>query len=230
MSRHYRQTGKYQSHFSWNGWKITQMHSTKYQCCTEIYVQYMPLIVPCSLVFSVHVLGIPNYRGFLLAVVLLLLLGYNQQELVTCLTLLVLLFLFCNQQNAMTEKCAGCSMQQDPPARTMVLFVHWAWLGLIHWWIWWTCIWISCNRPQGDLTGYIFWYYWKIWQERDLNLRPPDWRAGALPAELTSPILAVSLFVFKLLLTLIFTSLKGGISHCPSIGIWYQHGGGSHTG
>ena len=30
--------------------------------------------------------------------------------------------------------------------------------------------------------------------EGDLNLRPPDWRAGALPTELTSPILAVSLF------------------------------------
>ena len=30
--------------------------------------------------------------------------------------------------------------------------------------------------------------------ERDLNLRPPDWRAVALPTELTSPILAVSLF------------------------------------
>ena len=30
--------------------------------------------------------------------------------------------------------------------------------------------------------------------EQDLNLRPPDWRAGALPTELTSPILAVSLF------------------------------------
>ena len=29
---------------------------------------------------------------------------------------------------------------------------------------------------------------------KDLNLRPPDWRAGALPTELTSPILAVSLF------------------------------------
>ena len=29
---------------------------------------------------------------------------------------------------------------------------------------------------------------------RYLNLRPPDWRAGALPTELTSPILAVSLF------------------------------------
>ena len=26
------------------------------------------------------------------------------------------------------------------------------------------------------------------------NMRPPDWRAGALPTELTSPILAVSLF------------------------------------
>ena len=30
--------------------------------------------------------------------------------------------------------------------------------------------------------------------ERDLNLRPRDWRAGALPTELTSHILAVSLF------------------------------------
>ena len=30
--------------------------------------------------------------------------------------------------------------------------------------------------------------------DRDLNLRPPDWRAGDLPTELTSPILAVSLF------------------------------------
>ena len=34
----------------------------------------------------------------------------------------------------------------------------------------------------------------KNWLERDLNLRPPDWRAGVLPTELTSPILAVSLF------------------------------------
>ena len=30
--------------------------------------------------------------------------------------------------------------------------------------------------------------------EQDLNLRPPDWRAGALPTELSSPTLAVSLF------------------------------------
>ena len=30
--------------------------------------------------------------------------------------------------------------------------------------------------------------------ERDLNLRPPDWRAGVLPTELTSAILAVCLF------------------------------------
>ena len=30
--------------------------------------------------------------------------------------------------------------------------------------------------------------------ERDLNLRPPDWSAGALPTELSSPILAVSLY------------------------------------
>ena len=29
--------------------------------------------------------------------------------------------------------------------------------------------------------------------ERDFNLRPPDWHAGALPTELSSPILAVSL-------------------------------------
>ena len=34
----------------------------------------------------------------------------------------------------------------------------------------------------------------KNWLERDLNLRPPDWRAGALPTELSSPALAVSLF------------------------------------
>ena len=34
----------------------------------------------------------------------------------------------------------------------------------------------------------------KKWLERDLNLRPPDWRAGALPTELSSPTLAVSLF------------------------------------
>ena len=34
----------------------------------------------------------------------------------------------------------------------------------------------------------------KNWLERDLNLRPPDWRAGALPTELSSPTLAVSLF------------------------------------
>ena len=38
------------------------------------------------------------------------------------------------------------------------------------------------------------------WLERDLNLRPPDWRAGALPTELSSPtiggfpILSISLF------------------------------------
>ena len=32
------------------------------------------------------------------------------------------------------------------------------------------------------------------WLERDSNLRPPDWRAGALPTELSSPTLAVSLF------------------------------------
>ena len=31
------------------------------------------------------------------------------------------------------------------------------------------------------------------WLERDLNLRPPDWRAGALPTELSSPTLVVSL-------------------------------------
>ena len=33
----------------------------------------------------------------------------------------------------------------------------------------------------------------KNWLERDLNLRPPDWRAGALPTELSSPTLAISL-------------------------------------
>ena len=30
--------------------------------------------------------------------------------------------------------------------------------------------------------------------ERDSNLRPPDWRAGALPTELSSPTLAVSIY------------------------------------
>ena len=30
--------------------------------------------------------------------------------------------------------------------------------------------------------------------ERDLNLRPPDWRAGAIPTEQSSPTLAISLF------------------------------------
>ena len=34
----------------------------------------------------------------------------------------------------------------------------------------------------------------KNWVEQDLNLRPPDWHAGALPTELTSPVLAASLF------------------------------------
>ena len=34
----------------------------------------------------------------------------------------------------------------------------------------------------------------KNWLGRDLNLRPPDWRAGTLPTELSSPTLAVSLF------------------------------------
>ena len=32
------------------------------------------------------------------------------------------------------------------------------------------------------------------WRERDLNPRPPDWRARALPTELSSPTLAVSPF------------------------------------
>ena len=30
--------------------------------------------------------------------------------------------------------------------------------------------------------------------QRGLNLRPPDWHAGALPTELTCPILSISLF------------------------------------
>ena len=34
----------------------------------------------------------------------------------------------------------------------------------------------------------------KSWLEWDLNLRPPDWRAGALPTELISPVLVVTLF------------------------------------
>ena len=50
---------------------------------------------------------------------------------------------------------------------------------------------------QGKLTGCLFWinFGWtkKNWLERDMNLRPPHWRAVALPTELTSPVLAVSL-------------------------------------
>ena len=42
-------------------------------------------------------------------------------------------------------------------------------------------------------TGVYGWTK-KNWLERDLNLRPPDWRAGALPTQLSSPTLAVSLF------------------------------------
>ena len=36
---------------------------------------------------------------------------------------------------------------------------------------------------------YLFKFGWtkKNLLERDLNLRPPDWRAGALPTELSSP-------------------------------------------
>ena len=46
------------------------------------------------------------------------------------------------------------------------------------------------TNPNLDKFG---WTKKKI-LERDLNLRPPDWRAGALPTELSSPTLAVSLF------------------------------------
>ena len=57
---------------------------------------------------------------------------------------------------------------------------------------------ISCNKPQVKLTGYIFlksfWWTKTNLLERDLNLRPPAWRAGALPTELTIHILVVSLF------------------------------------
>ena len=50
---------------------------------------------------------------------------------------------------------------------------------------------------QGQTVTWIidkFGWTKKNWPERDSNLRPPDWRAGALPTELSSPILAVSLF------------------------------------
>ena len=61
-----------------------------------------------------------------------------------------------------------------------------------------------CLKQQGHIMNHKgnwlgtfldkFWWTKKNLRERDLNLRPPDWRAGALPSELTSPILAVSLF------------------------------------
>ena len=44
------------------------------------------------------------------------------------------------------------------------------------------------------LGFYCFGWTKKNLLERDSNLRPPDWRAGALPTELSSPILAVSQF------------------------------------
>ena len=49
---------------------------------------------------------------------------------------------------------------------------------------------------KGNRLGTFLDKFWmnKEKFERDLNLRPPDWRAGALPTELTCPILAVSLF------------------------------------
>ena len=49
---------------------------------------------------------------------------------------------------------------------------------------------------KGNWLGTFLDKFWmnkyKNLLEQDLKLRPPDWRAGALP---TSPILAVSLFV-----------------------------------
>ena len=55
-------------------------------------------------------------------------------------------------------------------------------------------IYLSCNEPQGKLTAWVhflinFGWTKKNLLEQDLNLRPPDWRAGALPTELTCPIL-----------------------------------------
>ena len=54
------------------------------------------------------------------------------------------------------------------------------------------------NMYMIKLTFYVHTFGWtkKNLLERGLNLRPPDWRAGALPTELSSPTLAVSLHVF----------------------------------
>ena len=44
------------------------------------------------------------------------------------------------------------------------------------------------DRTRGHSKKIYINFRWtkKNWLERDLNLRPPDWRAGALPTELTS--------------------------------------------
>ena len=54
----------------------------------------------------------------------------------------------------------------------------------------------NININEMKVKQYLNKFGWtkKNWLERDLNLQPPDWRAGALPTELSSPTVAVSLF------------------------------------
>ena len=52
---------------------------------------------------------------------------------------------------------------------------------------------VEMSEPQSSWLWINFGWTKKKLPVRDLNLRPPDWRAGALPTELTSPILAVFL-------------------------------------
>ena len=54
----------------------------------------------------------------------------------------------------------------------------------------------AINHKGNWLGKFLDKFGWtkKNWLERDLNLRPPDWRVRALPTELSSPTLAVSLF------------------------------------
>ena len=90
---------------------------------------------------------------------------------------------------------------------------------------------ISRDRPVFSKLSRVpfdkylaLWWYGHVWvllflgrtkqnlRELDLNLRPPDWHAGALPTELTSPISAVSLFCQYL--------CSGGGGGRLSVNIW----------
>ena len=51
------------------------------------------------------------------------------------------------------------------------------------------------NHKGSWLGTYLdtFWMNREKLSRADLNLRPPDWRTGALPTELSSPILELDL-------------------------------------